>query len=195
MGYMYGEAIIMMIAYIGCVLYISSVNKKNNISIGRENYISSVFIALVSVLVECVIILCLEMIFDSFMSDGINAIGIAAVLEVFRLASFFISFFTIIIIIKLIVKCEISKKIWIILDVCIVISIVISIIQGMCLEDIFSDILEKPWGFLLFLFNPKILLVIQGELMYIISRCLLVILSTCNVVNQLLKKERKMNEV
>lgn len=183
---LFKEMIIIMIAYIGSVLYIFMMNKKNERMLDRKKYVLSVLIAPMSVIVECVLVRFLEIaVENSPKSNGMIVIKIIIVDEAYRLVSIFISALTMIIIFKLIFQCEISKKKWKPLHISIVISIVASIMQGLFLADVFSDIEEVS---LRFIFNPAILLVAFIELIFVINRCMLVALSTWSVVNQLLKK-------
>lgn len=197
MGYIYRETIIMIVAYIGSVLCILAVNKKNNKRISSIKYILSVILVPVSVLVERFIINTLDIVCASLVSSKTDAMNMGMVNAIYEAASIFISFITIIIIFKLIAECRISKNIWFVLAICLVISIVASIMEGVYSADMLSDLsaLSSASSFLSFFVDPTPtkLNIISDVL--IINRCLLVILSTWSVVNQLLKKERKMNEV
>lgn len=197
MKYIYRETIIMMIAYIGSVLWILAVNKKNNKSISIIKYILSVILVPVSVLVERVIKNTLDIVCAPLVSSKTDAMNMGMVNAIYEIASIFISFITIIIIFKLIAECRISKNIWLVLAICMVISIVASIMEGVYSADMSSDklsALSSDSSFLSFFVDPTPtkLKIISDVL--IISRCLLVILSTWSVVNQIIKKEKKMNE-
>ncbi|MDE6026313.1 MAG: hypothetical protein K2G45_12785 [Lachnospiraceae bacterium] len=117
---------------------------------------------------------------------------------IYKIASIFISFITIIIIFKLIAECKITKGIWLALAICIVICIVACIMLGIY-EAEMSEMLsaklrkinEADLFLWLYLYDVDVdmtkLNIISDVL--IINRCILVILSTWNVVNQLLKKD------
>ena len=197
MKYIYRETIIMIVAYIGSILCILAVNKKNNKSISSIKYIFSVILVPVSVLVERFIINTLDIVCASLISSKIDAMNMGMINAIYEVASIFISFVTIIIIFKLIAECRISKNIWFVLAICLVISIVASIMEGVYSADMLSDklsALSSDSSFLSFFADTTLteLKIISDVL--IINRCLLVILSTWSVVNQLLKKEGKMNE-
>ncbi|MCM1082593.1 MAG: hypothetical protein NC393_01330 [Clostridium sp.] len=197
MEYIYREAIITLVAYIGSVLCILAINKKNNKSISSIKYILSVIIAPASVLVERVIINTLDIVCDLLISSKIDAINMSMVNTIYGVAPIFISFITIIIIFKLIAKCRISKKIWIVLLICTIISIGTSIMQGIYSADMLSDklsALSSDSNFLSFFVDTTTTKLNVISDVYMINRCLLVILSTWSMAKQISNKEDKKNE-
>lgn len=194
----YREVIIMTVAYIVSLLCILAVNKKNNKRISSIKYILSVIIVPVSVLGERVITNFLEMVFASITSSKIDALNMGIINMVFEVTSIFISFLTIIIIFKLIAECKITKSIWLVLAVCAVIGIVVSIMGAIYSSNMLSRMEDMLSGgnFLLNVYydykdTTKLNII---SIILIVNRCMLVILSTWSVVNQLLNKEGKMNE-
>ncbi|MCM1287059.1 MAG: hypothetical protein NC240_02025 [Clostridium sp.] len=171
------------------------VNKKNNENRNKSITAKSIFLSAVIVVVSVHLEICWFVIWLFFMSfdsllgnrDRINTMMHHIMVDVvYNLVLIFITFITIIIIFKLVVKCKISKKIWIILVECTVISIVFSIVGGVFSEDILSKLSLPDVDFLPLFTTAAVAMVKINviEIVHIINRCLLVILSTYDAVNQ-----------
>lgn len=194
----YREVIIMTVTYIVSILCILAVNKKNNKRISNIKYILLAIIVPVSVIGERVIIRILDMVCGPFIGTEIHVMKAVIVDVIYNLASIFISIFTIIIIFKLISECKITKSIWLVLAVCIVIGIAVSIMGAIYSANMLSKINVEDmlsgvniWLYSIYEDTTKLNII---SIISIVNRCMLVILSTCSVVNQLLNKEGKMNE-